>query len=163
MDLHLANRVSAEAKRSQQLSGMGGGKQLTGAMQQTGAEIIWKQLSSLQRLNKHARLPPPLRCQICLAVKVLRLEPTMQVDSIETPQTEAPHEQPHVPCLSSFVITLNQDVWLHLNKLVLLGQNQTPAEIIPIFPSHLLWGTQSRFYTGSSAKNTTKITNSLTI
>lgn len=87
----------------------------------------------------------------------------MQVDSIETLQTEAVHEQPHVPCLSSFVITLNQDVWLHLNKLVLLGQNQTPAEIILIFPSHLLQGTRSRVYTGSSAKNTTKITNSLTI
>lgn len=29
MDLHLANRVSAEAKRSQQLSGMGGGVEQT--------------------------------------------------------------------------------------------------------------------------------------
>lgn len=162
MDLHLANRVSAEAKRSQQLSGMGGGVEQTADWSNV-ADRCRDNLKTIVFLTETKQT-----CPSASAIKVSDMfsgegAPARAHDSIETPQTEAPHEQPHVPCLSSFVITLNQDVWLHLNKLVLLGQNQTPAEIILIFPSHLLSGTRSRFYTGSSAKNTTKITNSLII
>lgn len=84
-------------------------------MQQTGAQIIWKQFSSWRRLNKHPCLPQPLRCQICLALKVilrhawaLRLDPAMQVDSIERPQNETPHELPLVGRLSPFLVLLNR-------------------------------------------------------
>lgn len=129
MELHLANHVSAGARQSH----------LQLHKRKADRAIIWEQFSSLQRLNKHPRLPQPLRCQICLALKVilrhawmLRLDPTMQVDSIETPQNETHHELPRVACLSPFLILLDRptrcirkDVWLKLSKLVLSGQKTT--------------------------------------
>lgn len=57
----------------------------------------------------------PLRCQICLALKVilryawtLRFDPVMQVDSIETAQNKSLHEVPLVACLYPFLILLNR-------------------------------------------------------
>lgn len=87
----------------------------------------------LEETTQTPRLPPPLRCQICLALKViprhgwaLRPDPTTQVDSIETTRNETPREPPLVGRLSPFLVLLSRplnasEMRMKLSKLLLSG------------------------------------------
>lgn len=155
--LHPANKVSARAEQPHMQPSEQWADWL-GAMQQTNTGIIWKQFSYAQRQSKHPCLPRQLRCQMCLALKViLRYAWTHSAwpndagrfnwnatkwnsswAALCCPSLPIPHlAQPPAKYI-------RKDVWLKLSKLVLSDNNHTQLKnicfkkIFHFFHWHLL-------------------------